>query len=90
MHMKLKRMKLKTEAADTFAMELEKLKLQAIESLKKLQAMKDEYKNLKAHASRELLKEFKSKMKATKLEFHHTLEQWEALVTYYRLAVVHN
>ncbi len=89
MQMKLKRMKLKTEAADTFSVELEKLKLQAIETLKKLQAMKAEYKALKAHASAELLKEFKMKMKATQLEFKRTLQQWEALVNYYRLAVVH-
>lgn len=90
MQMKLKHMKLKTEATDTFSLELEKLKLQAIESLRKLQAMRDEYKTLKNNASREFLIEFKLKMKATKHEFNRTVEQWEALVHYYRLAVVHS
>ena len=88
MQMKLKRMKLKTEAADNFSIELEKLKSQAIDTLKKLQAMKDEYKAMKAHASRELLAEFKHKMKTTQEEFRRTLDQWEALANYYRLVVV--
>lgn len=88
MQMKLKQMKLKTESADLFSVELEKLKLQAIDTLKKLQAMKDEYKNLKSHASRELLVEFKLKMRSTQEEFRRTVEQWEALANYYRLAVV--
>ena len=90
MQMKLKKMKLKAEALDAFAAELEKLKLQAIDALKRLQAMKNEYRTLKKHASEELLKEFKLKMKNTKLEFHRTLQQWEALANYYRLAVVHS
>lgn len=84
MQMKAKELKSKAgDSADKFMLELEKLKAQALDTYRRYQELKAEYKNSKSKLTPMTLNEMKAKIAATRDEFEACIQQWEFMVKHY-------